>query len=465
VLRVSALVEKLGIPTASIIGSGFVKQAETVAKGLGVPLPMGIYPGPPMVDSAEELERKVAESVAPGILAGLTGGSAREQDADDEEPTPGAVVLRGGFDEIQDYFYRQLWTDGMPIVPPTRERVDAFLAFTDHPAGKVIRVLPQEGREASIYSVAVHGVMAGCRPEYMPVLVALVEAISDPHFRIEDAGSTPGWEPLIIVSGPVVKDLDFNAGQGVMRVGRQANTTLGRFLRLYMRNICGYRIPPGAGDKGSIAQSFLVALAEDEDSARDIGWTSFGEDCGYTREDSVVTITSVNCISPPVYSSGDHAENHVQQFVDVLGRVFAYWSQSGVKRGYWFPLIVIGPGVAKVIAREWTKDEVRQFIWKRSTIPASLMAHFAFQTGAWTMDLAQLVREGTLPEYYASSDDPDREVPIIVRPGDIGLVVAGDADRNQSRGYMSNNTQGSRTSRKIVFPKNWSERLKQIAAR
>jgi hypothetical protein len=460
VLRVSALVEKLGIPTASIIGSGFMKQAQTVAKGLGVPLPMGIYPGPPMVDSEEEIRRKVEESVAPGLLSGLTADVRSADEPEAAEPGPWDIVLRGGFDEVQEYFYRQLWTDGLPIVPPTRERIDAFLAFTDRGADEVIRVLPQEGREASIYSIAVHGVMSGCRPEYMPVLVALIEAVSEPRFRIEDAGSTPGWEPLIIVSGPIVRQLDFNSGQGVMRVGRQANTSLGRFLRLYMRNICGYRIPPGAGDKGSIAQSFFVALAEDEESARAMGWTSFGEDSGFAPDDSVVTVTSVNCVSPPVYSSGDHAVNHVQQFVDVLGRTFAYWAQSGVKRGYWFPLIVIGPGVAKVIAREWSKDEVRRFIWKGATIPASLMKHFAYQTGAWTMDLAQLVREGTLPEYYAASDDPERPVPLIVRPEDIGIVVAGDADRNQSRGYMSNNTQGSRTSRKVVLPKNWPERLR-----
>src|SRR5213595_534129 len=87
--------------------------------------------------------------------------------------------------------------------------------------------------------------MAGCRPEYMPVLVAIVEAIAEPVFRVEDAGSTPGWEPLVIVSGPIAGALDLNHGQGVMRVGRQANTTLGRFLRLYLRNVAGLRIPPG----------------------------------------------------------------------------------------------------------------------------------------------------------------------------------------------------------------------------
>src|SRR6202000_1695119 len=119
------------------------------------------------------------------------------------------------------------------------------------------------------------------------------------RFRIQDCGSTPGWEPVVIVNGPIVKDLDFNFGQGVMRVGPQANTSIGRFVRMYLRNVCGYRIPPGAGDKGSIGQSFNVALAEDEDAAREIGWTTYGMDRGYTPDESVVTVQSVVSITPP----------------------------------------------------------------------------------------------------------------------------------------------------------------------
>ena len=168
--------------------------------------------------------------------------------------------------------------------------------------------MPQEGREASILSIAVNGVMAGCRPEYMPVLIAIIEAMCDPQYRIEDCGSTPGWEPVVIVSGPIVKQLDFNYGQGMMRVGRQANTSIGRFVRMYLRNICGFRIPPGAGDKGSIGQSFLVAMAEDEDSAREIGWPTYAEDRGFEAGENVVTVHSVVAITSPIYSGGDRAD-------------------------------------------------------------------------------------------------------------------------------------------------------------
>lgn len=456
-LRASAVAEKTGVPTVSIIGSAFMKQAAVVSRGLGVPLALAEYPGAPMVDSDAELRAKVEKDLLPAIIQGLTGASPSAGTDEASEPEPGSVVFEGTLDAVQEHFHRKLWSDGLPIIPPTRERVDAFLRFTDRGPREVIRVLPQEGREADTLSIAVNGVMAGCRPEYMPLLVAIVEAISDPHFRIEAAGSTPAWEALVVVSGPIVKELDFNFGQGAMKVGRQANSSIGRFVRLYMRNICGYRIPPGTGDKGSIGYTFNVALAEDEAWSRRIGWPTFSEDAGFAPHDNVVTVQSVVTISPPTYSAGDTAIKHVQQFADVFLRAFSYGSHSGVKRGYWHPLVVIGPSIARVIAREWTKDDVRRFLWEKMTIPASLMRHFCAQTAAQDMDFAKLVGEGTLPAYYTASNDPDRPVPIIVRPEHIGILVAGDPGRNQSRGYMSNNAQGARTSRRVELPRGWEK--------
>ena len=232
-----------------------------------------------------------------------------------------------------EYAYEQGWTDGLPIIPATPEAVQQFVAASGRQAGDLVALLPPRKGRATVEVIAVNAIMAGCRPEYMPVLIAVIEAMCDPVFRIEDCGSTPGWEPVVIVNGTIVKELDFNYGQGVMRVGRQANTSIGRFVRLFLRNICGYRISPGDGDKGSIGYSFNVALAENEDWARDIGWPTFGMDLGFKHDENVVTVQSVVCISPPTYSSGSAAAGHLQQFVDVIGRTFSYWAYSGLKRG------------------------------------------------------------------------------------------------------------------------------------
>ena len=172
----------------------------------------------------------------------------------------------------------------------------------------------------------------------------------------------------VIVGGPIVRELDFNFGQGAMKIGRQANSSIGRFARMYMRNICGFRIPPGTGDKGSIGYNFNVALAEDEAGARAAGWPSFAEDQGFGADDSVVTVQSCVTFSPPTYSAGDTAIQHVRHFADVFLRAFSYGSHSGVKRGYWHPLVVIGPSIAKVIAREWRKDAMRRYLWEHMKI-------------------------------------------------------------------------------------------------
>ena len=262
-----------------------------------------------------------------------------------------------------------------------------------------------------------------------------------------------------IVNGPIVKELDFNFGQGMMRVGRQANTSIGRFVRMYLRNICGFRIPPGAGDKGSIAQSFLVAMAEDEDTAREIGWPTLAEDRGFQAGEYVVTVQSVVAITPPTYSAGDDARTHVLQWADVMGQTFRYWAHAAFKVGVWNPLIVAGPSIALTIAREWSKDDVRQCLYENMKVNAARATHYARMTTTPTFNFERLVREGLLPPKYAASPDPEREVDLIIDPKMINILVAGDPGRNQSRGYMSNHIQGPPSSKRVELPRDWEARL------
>jgi len=448
------------VPTVSIVGSDFMKQAALISKGLGLALAVAEYPGAPMVDGEAAVRTKVLENLLPAIISGLTSETRQEPvSAAIAEPQAGDAVFTGTLDEVQEHFHRNLWSDGLPVIPPTRERVQAFLSFTTRAPDDVLGVVPQEGRKATIQSIAVNGVMAGCRPEYMPLLVAIVDAMCDPYFKIEEAGSTTAWEALVIVNGPIVKALDFNYGAGVMKVGRQPNTSLGRFVRMYLRNICGYRIPPGAGDKGSIGYTFNVALAENEDRAREIGWPTFAQDQGFGANDNVVTVQSVVAISSPVYSSGDTARPHLQQFVDAIGQAFSYWSHAAMKIGYWHPLIVIGPAIAGAIARECTKDDVRRFFWEHATMRASDAQRYCRQTSGMELDFERLVESGILPPEYIASSDPDRRIRMVIRPEHIGIVVAGDPGRNQSRGYMGNHMHGARTSRRVELPGDWEQRM------
>ncbi len=455
--------EREGVPTVSIISSGFLRQAAVVAKGLGLPdMAIAEFPGVPMTQSKEELRRQVVELLLPRVIKGLSKPIQRgEPEREVLLPQPEETVMSGTLDEINEYFHEHNWSDGMPVVPPTLERVRKFLQFTARDPKEVIGVCPPANREATVWNVAVNGVMAGCRPEYMPILLAIVEIICTPDYKIEDAGSTPGWESLIVVNGPIVKELGFNAGQGVMRTGKQSNTSVGRFLRLFIRNVAGFTHAPDGADKGSIGQSFLVAMAENEDAVADIGWQPYGVDRGFKAGDNVVTVQSVVAISAPTYSGTESAEEHMKIIADVIGeRACGYWAAIGMVYANWHPLIVLGPSIAKVFAEDgWSKDDIRRYLYENVKMPASRAERYAWHCGQTGFRVTEAVKQGLLPPAYHESDDPDRLIPVFQRAEWIGIVVAGDWGRNQSKGYVCNHVQGVPTSRKIVLPGNWDALL------
>ncbi|MFH1486090.1 MAG: hypothetical protein ABIH46_08470, partial [Chloroflexota bacterium] len=344
-MRAAAAAEKAGIRSVSIAASGFVQQGHAIAKSLGMAnLAIAEYPGVVMMDSKEELRRKVEEVLVDNVVAGLTAPSSESQKP--REPEPRDIVFKGSLKEVQEFFHRNLWSDGLPVIPPTLDEVNSFLTFTDRSPDEVIGVLLPENRQATIWNTAVNGVMAGCRPEYMPILTAVIEAIADPEFRIEDAGSTPGWEPLIVLNGPIIKELDFNYGSGVLRIGRQPNSSVGRFLRLYMRNVAGLRIPPGETDKATIGYTFNVVLAENEDAVVEMGWQPFSVDRGFKAGENVVTVQSAVSISPVCYSGGDTPVSHMEAIGEIIGRgSLSYRMFTGARMGKLFPLLVMSPSV------------------------------------------------------------------------------------------------------------------------
>jgi hypothetical protein len=459
-MRASIAAEEAGVPAVAITATGFSAMATAVSAALDHPdIPLAEFPGVIMTEDPESFRSKVSGPVFEGIVRGLTdsltpaGGAARV-----EEPEPVDIVVAGSLDDIQEYFLARGWTDGLPIIPPTLERVQAFLRFTDRHSMEVIGLLLPARREATVWNVAVNGVMAGCRAEYMPILLAIAEILADPAFRLEDAGSTPGWEPLVIVSGPMAKALDFNSGSGAMRVGRQANTSIGRFVRLYMRNLAGLRIPPEATDKGSFGQSFNVALAENEDAIRELGWQPFRADRGLPGDDTVITVQSVVAISPPVYTAGKTAEEHLQTLAWFFTTSMGPWAFTSMLYQEWHPLVAISPSVATVLARNgWDKDRIRHYLYENAKLPAEQIESYAYDVGATGFDIERLVMDGQIPEFYLESRDPHRLLPLCFREDWIQVVVAGDPARNQSKVYVNNHEQGRPVSRVVKLPESWDD--------
>jgi hypothetical protein len=362
-----------------------------------------------------------------------------------------APVFTGTLDEVQEHFAERQWTDGLPIIPPTRAAVNRFLDRTTHVPDEVLGVLGPANREATVETVAVNAVMAGCLPEHMPILVAAAQAVADPAFRIQDGGSTPGWEPLIILSGPIVDELDFNTGAGVMRVGRRANAAVGRFLKLLFINVAGLRIPPGSTDRATIGSSFNVVLPENEHVVRELGWPTFAQERGFADGANLVTVQSVIAASMPTYSAGTSAADHARIICEVIGRGnWAYYSYTGLHYGEYFPLLLLTPSVARAIAADgWTKDDVRRYLGENVLLAAEAFERYAFAAGLTDFNLRRMVDDGRLPPTYAESDDPERLLPCLPKPEMIGIVVSGDAHRNQSKGFVQNQKQGMPVSRLV----------------
>jgi hypothetical protein len=441
--------------------TGFLGQGKAVAQALGIQnIALAEYPGISTIDSNDKLYKKVTETLVKNIIGGFTRQG--EVTATSAEPGPKDIVFGGSLDEVQEYFHKNLWTDGLPIIPPTLERIEKFLKFTERHTSEIIGKLLPENREATVWNVAVNGVMAGCRPEYMPILLSLVDAIAEPEFRIQDAGSTPGWEPLIILNGPLIKQLGFNYETGVMRVGRQANTSIGRFLRLYMRNVAGLR--PGTTDKGSIGTTFNVVLPENEDVITELGWESFSVSRGFNPYDNVVTVQSVVYESDSVATGGERAVDHLKTLVEVIGTVMSARIAVNLFYGKFYPLIVVSPSVARFIAKEgMTKEDIKQYLYANTKVSVKSMERIALQGGLPPFNLCKLVEDGILPQEYCESTDSGRMVPVFIRPDWIGVVVSGDPGRTRCRGYAQNHEQGPPVSKKIILPSNWEKLLESQA--
>jgi hypothetical protein len=452
VMRAVATVEEANLPAVGVVSSGFEAMARSVAKIFGDDEPrLAVYPGAIQTDTDETFRSKVRDVVLDQIEEALQRSkpAARDEEAG-TEPEARDVVFTGSLDEVQEYFQDRGWSDGLPIVPPTTDRVDRFLAATNSEPDTVIGALPPELREITITNIAVNGVMAGCRPEYMPVLVAVARCLTDPRFRLEDLTSTFGLEPLIVVSGPVVDALDFNTGTGAMRVGRQANTSIGRFLRLLLRNVGGLRIPPGTSDAGAIGYSFNVVMAEDEPSTRAIGWDPFRVDNGFAQDSSTASVLLVTNHSAPIYTAGQSAEEHLETIARIFANAIGPWAYTAAVHGGFNPLLLLSPNVARALHEFGVdKSELRAYLHDHLRIRADVAERYAHQVGRTDFSFAASIHDPMLRESWVASADPARLVPMLIDPDWTSIVVGGNPGRNQSRAYVGNLVAGPPVTQQI----------------
>jgi len=281
--------ERLDIPSVIVTAPGFDEEARYTARNNGVPvLRVAIYPGAFASHTEEQLIQNTREVTWPQIIKALTTPinqneyvtAASAQGITDD-------VFHGTLEEIYAHFMAMGWSDGAPFFPPTYEKVLEYLDYTDHAWNETIAVLPQAFRATTTWHIAVNACMAGCKPEYMPILIAMTKAMGSGNFR-RTLGSTHAWVPYTWLNGPITRQLGISSGQG--EINEQANTALSRFLSLALMNLAGYYV--GLNRMGTFGYLQPWCLVEDEEACRRVGWQTWQEQLGYATNDNTITLTS-----------------------------------------------------------------------------------------------------------------------------------------------------------------------------
>ena len=259
------------------------------------------YPSAIALDDTDTIEKNIVEKIVPRIIDSLTKPIKSKSKIKKRVPDDRDIIFEGTQEEIQSYFNKNNWSDGLPIIPPILEKIDEFLKFTDRDPNEVIGILEPFMGNCTIWKVAVNGVMSGCRPEYMPILVAIAEVVSDPHFNVKDSGATPGWEAIIVLNGPIRDQLGFNYKVGHQRPGTQPNISIGRFYRMLIRNVAGSLV--GSTDMSTHGQMFRAVAPENDQVCSEINWETLAEELGFSPNQNVITITSGRVNSDPFQST------------------------------------------------------------------------------------------------------------------------------------------------------------------
>jgi hypothetical protein len=261
-------------------------------------------------------------------------------------------------DAIEDLFARGV-TDGLPVVPPTPARVQRAVAASGRDAGELVALVPPNYGRATVEKIAVNAVMAGCLPEYLPVVISAVEAVCDEAFDLHGVSATTNAPaPLVIVNGPVRARLRINCGAGVFGPGWRANATIGRALRLVCVNVGG--AAPGVVSMSTLAHPgrYTYCIGENEEESP---WESLAVEHGFAPDESTVAVLAADA-PLGVY---DHQSRRA---ADLLGTIAASMAVVvNAKMTHWGDsLLVLSPEHARMVGGDgWSKADVRRFLFER----------------------------------------------------------------------------------------------------
>ncbi len=457
--------EKMGIPCVMIAAPSFVAQAKTVARTNGVSVQrVAEYPGAFAAHTPEELVSNTQKILWPQIVEGLTKPISQEELSKNtpDKKSGKAIAYAGSYEDVNNYFNEQGWSDGLPVVPPTKEKVEEFLKFTALDADTVIGEIPVAYRKVTPFHVAVVGVMSGCKPEYMPILIAFTKAMLDGNFR-KTLSSTHAWTPFVWLNGPLARQLNIDSSQG--EISAANNKKIGRFIDLALINLGGYDIKQTR--MGTFGYLSAWAMAEDEKSTLAVGWQPYHVQQGFKLNDNTLTATSSlswgNNLTP--------ASSDADKILELMAWDAVEKEQFALGAGtpFVYRTILITPYVARDLAAKYKdKNALEKALVNTARRPLEERAYANFWANPgsssegknYTLSQHQnklAKQEGAqttaTPAWLAWSGKKQLETVPVMELGKTAIIVTGDDSRNKTMTVPG----GGQTTIQIELPANWDE--------
>lgn len=399
--------EKLGTPTVMLTTTDFVGLALASAKGFGMdnlahvvlPHPLGGIP-------PAEAQTK-AEAAFDEIVSAATRWDKKPAAATGKGETR-TIKVTGDVEDVNRLLYQNGWTDGLPVIPPTVERVKKMLSGTSMSPDEVLGVVPPRMGIATVEIVAANAVMAGCRPEYLPVVIAAVQAALDPQFDLRAMTTTTNpCAPLIIVSGPIAKEIGLASGAGSLGPGFEANASIGRALNMVLDNVGGSKAPDP--DKSTLGwpASFTMCLVENEEQSP---WEPLRVELGYSKEDSTVTLLAARGFVNCNLHEADNAAGLLDAISDSIANVaenldYCRTDSTSIT-------VVLSPEHAATIAGDkFSKQDVKRYIFEAARVPLYKLRALKFPNKPLESCLCRA--------------DEHSLVPLVYSPDNILVVVSG----------------------------------------
>lgn len=461
--------EYLGIPSVMIAAPGFDEQAVVTALNNGVPaLRVAVYPGAFATHTTEQLKDNTREVLWPQIQQALTTPISTEELEANKQLDAGdlrAVIYNATISDVNDFFQEMSWSDGLPIIPPTVERVNEFLRFTDYSWDTEVAILSPSYRKTLVWHVAVNGVMAGCKPEYMPLLIALTKAMGDPSYR-RTLGSTHAWIPYCWLNGPVARQLGFDYGQG--QINERANIAIGRFLNLALMNLSGLYVKQDR--MGTFGYPVSWCLTEDETACVRVGWQPYHVRKGFSMNDNTVTVSSAllwgNNMAP--------ATTDGEKIMQLLAWDITERSQLALGSGmqYTYRTIMMTEPVAVRLKGKYATPEAletalvetaRRPLYERAFAhyyanPGSALdgSRVTFNQYLHLLEKQEDAAITTTPQWYAAEQTEMLTIPTM-QIGETAFLITGDASRNKIQTMPG----GGTGTVAVVLPHNWDDLMEE----